>query len=82
MRALCDVREHGMTRSEDETPPGVDALAAPVFDHEGRSALAVTAIGPAGIFDLAGDGAIARALRACAVRISRRLGAPKSSPDR
>jgi DNA-binding IclR family transcriptional regulator len=38
--------------------------------------LAVTAIGPASIFDLAWDGALAHEVRACAARISRRLGAP------
>jgi len=73
-RALADVRAHGLARSEGETLPGVNALAAPVFDHEGRIALAVTAIGPASIFDLAWGGGIARELRACAARISHRIG--------
>jgi len=73
-RELADVRQHGLARSDGETLPGVNAVAAPVFDHEGRVALAVTAIGPAGIFDLAWDGAIAREVRACAARISQRIG--------
>ena len=73
-RELAEVRAHGLARSDGETLPGVNALAAPVFDHEGRIALAVTAIGPASIFDLAWDGAIARELRACAARISHRIG--------
>jgi DNA-binding IclR family transcriptional regulator len=73
-RELADVRAHGLARSDGETLPGVNALAAPVFDHDGGIALAVTAIGPASIFDLAWDGAIARELRACAARISHRLG--------
>jgi DNA-binding IclR family transcriptional regulator len=73
-RELADVRAHGLARSDGETLPGVNAIAAPVFDHEGRIALAVTAIGPASIFDLAWDGDIARELRACAARISRRIG--------
>ncbi len=75
-RELGEVRTHGLARSDGETLPGVNAIAAPVFDHEGRIVLAVTAIGPASIFDLAWDGAIARELRACAQRISRRLGGP------
>jgi len=37
--------------------------------------LAVTAIGPAGIFDSRWDGTTARALKACAGEISQRLGA-------
>ena len=74
-RELGEVRAHGLARSDGETLPGVNAIAAPVFDHEGQIVLAVTAIGPASIFDLAWDGAIAREVRACAARISRRLGA-------
>ena len=74
-RELGEVRAHGLARSEGETLPGVNAIAAPVFDHEGQVVLAVTAIGPASIFDLAWDGAIAREVRGCAARISRRLGA-------
>jgi DNA-binding IclR family transcriptional regulator len=75
-RELGEVRAHGLARSDGETLPGVNAIAAPVFDHQGRIVLAVTAIGPSSIFDLAWDGAIARAVRACAARISGRLGAP------
>ncbi|HEY9028260.1 MAG TPA: IclR family transcriptional regulator [Burkholderiaceae bacterium] len=75
-RELADVRAHGLARSDGETLPGVNAIAAPVFDHEGRIALAVTAIGPASLFDLAWDGGIARELRDGAARISQRLGAP------
>ena len=73
-RELGEVLAHGLARSDGETLPGVNAIAAPVFDHEGQVVLAVTAIGPAGIFDLAWHGAIAREVRACAARISRRIG--------
>jgi DNA-binding IclR family transcriptional regulator len=73
---LTEVQAHGLARSHGETLPDVNAIAAPVFDHEGQIVLAVTAIGPASVFDLAYDGAIARALGECAGRISRRLGAP------
>ena len=76
-RELVEVRAHGLARSDGETLPGVNAIAAPVFDHEGQVVLAVTAIGPASIFDLAWQGAIAREVRACAKRISRRLGGPR-----
>ena len=54
-------------------------MAAPVFDHTGAIVLAVTAIGPAGIFNTAWDGDIARALKACADTVSQRLGAPASA---
>jgi len=42
--------------------------------------LAVTAIGPAGIFNTAWDGEIARALKACADTVSQRLGASVAAP--
>ena len=75
-RQLKEVRDHGISRSDGEVIEGVSAMAAPVFDHTGAIVLAVTAIGPAGIFDTAWDGQIARALKACADTVSQRLGAP------
>lgn len=72
---LRDVRAHGLSRSEGEIVPGVNAMSAPVFDHTGAIVLAITAIGPAGIFDTAWDGEIARALRGGGEAVSQRLGA-------
>lgn len=78
-RELAEVRLHGLSRSDGDTMPGVNALAAPVFDYHGNIALAITAIGPGAMFDIAWDGPIANALRACAEQISQRLGAPTVS---
>jgi len=72
---LKAVRRRGLSRSEGEVIPGVNAMAAPVFDHAGELVLALTAIGPAGVFDIAWDGAAAQAMLACAREASRRLGA-------
>jgi DNA-binding IclR family transcriptional regulator len=77
---LQDVRSRGLSRSEGEILPGVNAMSAPAFDHTGEIALAVTAIGPAAIFDTRWDGEIARALKACADQVSQRLGAAPSRP--
>ncbi|WP_280810569.1 IclR family transcriptional regulator [Variovorax boronicumulans] len=74
-RQLQEVRAHGISRSDGEVIEGVSAMAAPVFDHTGAIVLAVTAIGPAGIFHTAWDGELARALKACAGTVSQRLGA-------
>lgn len=71
---LADVRRRGLARAVGEPIPGVNALSAPVFDHAGAIVVAVTAIGPAGSFDPAWDGALARAVRGCADEVSRRLG--------
>lgn len=79
-RQLQEVRAHGISRSDGEVIEGVSAMAAPVFDHTGAIVLAVTAIGPAGIFDTAWDGQIARALKACAGTVSQRLGAAAPAP--
>jgi DNA-binding IclR family transcriptional regulator len=80
-RQLKEVREHGISRSDGEVIAGVSAMAAPVFDHTGAIVLAVTAIGPAGIFHTAWDGDIARALKACAGTVSQRLGASAAGPS-
>jgi len=79
-RQLKEVRDHGISRSDGEVIEGVSAMAAPVFDHTGAIVLAVTAIGPAGIFDTAWDGEISRALKACADTVSQRLGAAAAAP--
>ena len=73
---LADVRAHGLSRSVGEVVPGVNAMAAPVFDHTGVMVLAITAIGPAGVFDTGWEGRLAQALRLCGAQASRRLGAP------
>jgi len=79
---LAQVRAQGLSRSVGEVVPGINAMAAPVFDHLGAITLSITAIGPAAVFDTAWDGAIARELRACANQVSLRLGAPPAPPAR
>lgn len=73
-KQLAEVRAHGLSRSVGEVLPGVNAMAAPVFDHTGAIQLSVTAIGPAAVFDTRWDGPLARAMRACAAQVSQRLG--------
>ena len=72
---LADVRARGLSRSQGEVIPGVNAMSAPVFDHAQALVLALTAIGPAGVFDIDWEGPAARAMRRCAQAISHRLGA-------
>jgi len=71
---LADIRVHGMARALGNPLPGVDALSVPVFDNTGSIVLALTALGPSGLFDSAWDGTIAKPLLACAQEISRKLG--------
>lgn len=69
-----NVRTHGLGHTAGEMLPGVLALAAPVFDHEGTLAAVITALGPVGFFDDARDGETARELRRAAAAVSERLG--------
>jgi DNA-binding IclR family transcriptional regulator len=71
---LTEVRNHGLARALGDPLPGINAFAAPVFDHAGHVALVITAMGPEGTFDARWDSPIANALRGCAADISRRLG--------
>jgi DNA-binding IclR family transcriptional regulator len=68
------VQSHGLARAIGDPLPGVNAFAAPVFDHAGHVALVITAMGPEGTFDAGWDSAIAAELRDCANDISRQLG--------
>lgn len=71
---LGEVRKQGLARAVGEPIAGINALSAPVFDHAGNIALAVTAIGPMGTLDASWDGETAQQMRQCALRISQRLG--------
>ncbi len=71
---LGEVRRRGMARTVGEPTAGINAISAPVFDHAGNMALAVTVIGPMGSLDADWDGAAATHMKACAARISQRLG--------
>jgi len=71
---LAEVRQRGIARAVGHPIPGINAISAPVFDYTKRIVLAITAIGPSGSFDPGWNGAIARKVRACASRVSSRLG--------
>lgn len=71
---LAEVRAQGLARAVGDPLPGVNAFAAPVFDHAGHVALVITAMGPAGTFDAGWQSPLANRLRACAAEISKQLG--------
>lgn len=71
---LAEVRQRRLARAVGQPIPGINAFSAPVFDHSGHIALALTAMGPAGSFDAGWDGPMAKRLAACAESISLRLG--------
>jgi DNA-binding IclR family transcriptional regulator len=71
---LAEVHSRGLARALGDPLPGVNAFAAPVFDHAGTVALVITAMGPEGSFDGRWESPIAAALRDCAADLSKRLG--------
>lgn len=72
----AEVLRHGLGRMIGEENPGLVAVAAPVFDHDGRIVMTITLVSIIGTVDVDYDGAPARELKAMANQLSRRLGAP------
>ncbi|WP_246179364.1 IclR family transcriptional regulator [Microvirga thermotolerans] len=64
----------GYAPTESKPVTGINALAAPVFDHSGQMQLAITLIGPTGVLDVGPDSADAKTLLAFTRRLSAELG--------
>ena len=73
-----DVRRHGLGRGIGEENPNLAAVAAPVFDANGRLALCIGLISTLGGFDSSYEGEPAMALKRSAAELSRRLGFSKT----
>ena len=71
---LADVRIRGISRTEGEEQATINALAAPLFDHFGNIAGALTLLGPEKHFNVDWDGPLARELLAVSKSVSNRLG--------
>ena len=71
---LAETRRLKLACVAGDLVPGVAAVAAPVFDHKGRIAAVIGALGRSEDLDVAFDGPVARALARTADRISRSLG--------
>jgi DNA-binding IclR family transcriptional regulator len=71
---LAEVRHRGLARIAGALVSGINAVSAPVFDHAGNIILAITAIGPSGVFDPDWNSPIARRVVETADRISRLVG--------
>lgn len=75
-----EVRDRGWETTRDLPIPGVSAVAAPVFDHTGKMQLALTAIGPTSIVDLADEGTAVAGLLEFTRRLSSELGHRPDEP--
>jgi DNA-binding IclR family transcriptional regulator len=67
-------RERGYATALGSPIPGVNAIAAPVFDHTGQIKLAITLIGPAALVDVALESDPVRRLVGFAKTLSSELG--------
>jgi DNA-binding IclR family transcriptional regulator len=72
---LARVREQGLCRNRGDTVAGIDAVSAPVFDHDSTIVMVISVMGARGAIDLALDSAPVRALARIAKALSQKLGA-------
>jgi DNA-binding IclR family transcriptional regulator len=72
---LAQIRARGIDNALSRPVPGIDTLAAAVFDHTGSLALVIALIGTTGSFDSDTGGATASTLLQAARRLSWRFGA-------
>jgi DNA-binding IclR family transcriptional regulator len=70
----AEVRRHGVARALGRPIPGVNAFSAAAFDHEGRPALVITALGHEDSFAATWDSPLAAAVADAAAQVSHRLG--------
>lgn len=76
---IQQVRRQRLAQTQDELVAGLTAVAAPVFDHQGRIVAAIAMISITGSLDFHNPGSPVHELRAAADEVSRRLG---FDPDR
>ena len=72
---FAQIREQGCAPLRDVLLSGVSAVAAPIFDVDGKVPAVMTALGPSGSFDPAPERGTALLVRHAAAAVSARLGA-------
>jgi DNA-binding IclR family transcriptional regulator len=78
-KQLRDVRANGVAAVKSLFFPGIDAIAAPIFDSAGRAAAVITVLGPTTSFDASIDGRVARQVMSTAAALSARIGYRESA---
>lgn len=76
---LAQVRAARLDNALSHPVPGIDTLAAPIFDHTGSLALVIAVMGSSGSFDSSTAGATAALVGQAARRLSWRFGAPDTA---
>ncbi len=77
-KSIEAVRRYGVAFSDGRHHQGLSALSAPIFDHAGSMAAAVTLLGFQGDLNIDPSGDMAKVLRATASSISASLGYKKA----
>lgn len=73
-KLLAEVRSCGMSMVRGNQLASINAISAPVFDHTGNIAAALTLLGPERRFEVNWDSAEVEVLRSTAGQVSERLG--------
>lgn len=78
-QCLDRVRAAGVGWTMGGLNPTVNALSAPIFDYRGRTVAALSALGPAELFDATPDGPLANMVKAAAGELSALMGHRESA---
>jgi DNA-binding IclR family transcriptional regulator len=81
-RLIAGVRRQRMARVRGALMPGIDALAAPVFDYRGKTVAVVCVLGRSEELDTGWDGRAAQGLAESTEAMSRALGFVALTPPR
>ncbi|MFV0383643.1 IclR family transcriptional regulator [Paracoccus sp. (in: a-proteobacteria)] len=71
---MAEIRAHGVGSVPMPPVPGINAIAAPVFDHLGQVMAVLTMVGDARVLDSSPDTALAETLGDAAQQLSSELG--------
>jgi DNA-binding IclR family transcriptional regulator len=71
---LATIRRDGLARRFDQSPPGIDAVCAPVFDRDNQLMMVITIMGAHGAVDLSDQSTAVQSLIGAARGLSERLG--------
>jgi DNA-binding IclR family transcriptional regulator len=80
-KSIEAVRRYGVAFSDGRHHQGLSALSAPIFDHAGLMAAALTLLGFQRDMDIDPNGDMAKALRGAAASISASMGFKKLPPS-
>jgi DNA-binding IclR family transcriptional regulator len=73
-KVLAEARRDGIVQVHGDLTHGIDALSAPIFDHQGAVPFVMTVVGPAGAFNSELRGPLAARLLQVTARCTRAIG--------